>query len=228
MKYIWIILLLYSCHLFANNGTQHDKQTWGNITVSGKFDQKQQWLYWLEGQLRFGNDSDRLTQNMVRPGLGYALSEKLSLWAGYARIQTGYPLTRHPFIENRIWQQLLWVNNTDHYTVISRTRLEQRFLQNASKTAWRTRQLFKLALPLMNHSRLGIVGSEEVFWHKNNFIGRNGSGFDQNRLFAGLGYQLTAGMVMEAGYMNQYIRRFGVPNFVANIFAVNWLVDMDA
>jgi len=221
-------MLFYICQGYASPGTQHDWQTWTNITVTGKFNPEKPFLYWLENQERFGNESRNLTQTLLRSALGYAFSENLSVWIGYAFVRTGHPLTSNPFEENRIWQQLLWVNNTANYTFISRTRLEQRFLENAPKTAYRARQLLKIALPLMNHSKLGLVGSEEFFWHKNNFIGQNGSGFDQNRLFAGFGYQVTQGIVLEAGYMNQYIRRFDVPNFQANILSINLLVDMDA
>lgn len=83
--------------------------------------------YWLEGQERFGDDSTHLTLTLLRPGLGYALTENLSLWVGYAWVHAGHPLTPNTFEENRIWQQLLWIKRNHSLTFTSRTRMEQRF-----------------------------------------------------------------------------------------------------
>lgn len=210
--------------------TLDDFQTWFNLTAIGKFYKADKstsgFRYWLENQDRFGDSSTRITQVLLRPGLGYAINPELSLWVGYAWIRTGKPLTLNPFEENRIWEQLLWVKKLQYFTFTSRTRMEQRFLENNSKTAYRARQLIKFAIPLSTYSPWGVVSTDEVFWHKNNFIGRNSQGFDQNRFFIGMAYTFNTRFTMEMGYMNQYIRRFGVPNFFANILSTNFLLSL--
>lgn len=210
---------------------ERDFQSWLNATVTGSFSKKGQppshFKYWLEGQQRFGDDSSRLTQSMVRPGVGYSVTKNLSLWLGYAWVYTGHPLTTRPFAEDRIWQQLLWVKKNQYLTLTSRTRTEQRFLENNPKTAYRIRELIKLSIPWSIDSKFSVISSDELFWHKNNFVGTNSSGFDQNRLFLGLGYKVNPIVTTEIGYMNQYIRRFGVPNFLANILSVNFICAMD-
>lgn len=216
------LLLLHSATLFA--ATQDDFQTWLNLTAIGTF-QKQDKTpsnikYWLEGQERVGDDSTRSTQSLLRSGLGYSLTDNLSLWLGYAWVQTGYPLTSSPFAENRIWEQLLWMKTYSKFTLTSRTRMEQRFLENSPKTAYRARQMFKIGIPFKD-SKFSLVSSEEVFIHKNNFTGTASRGFDQNRAFIGFGYRFNPNLITEIGYMNQYIRRVGVPNFLANIASVN-------
>lgn len=229
IKSLWIIVTLCFWHLSAFCATQSDMQTWLNVTAVGKFhtDKTTSRLrYWLEGQERIGDDSRHVTQTMLRPGLGYALTENLSMWLGYGWIHTSYPLTNHPFEEDRIWQQLLWSKTNEYLTLTSRTRIEQRFLENNPKTAYRARQLLKISVPLKAHPNFSLVCSDEIFWHKNNFIGRNGRGFDQNRIFAGLGYQITPTVTTEIGYMNQYIHRFGVPNFLANIVSITFLLSL--
>ncbi|KTD24193.1 hypothetical protein Lmac_3066 [Legionella maceachernii] len=228
-----ILMLLGSWLLNGECATQRDFQVWPNLTAIGRFSHSDNTAFgrlrcWLEGQERIGDDSKRLTQTLLRPGLGYAVTPSLSLWLGYAWIHTNRPLTSSPFNENRIWQQLLWIKTTPHFTFTSRTRMEQRFFQNDpnnNKVAYRARQLMKIAIPLKYNSRLSAVGSDEVFWHKNNYIGRNGRGFDQNRLFVGLGYKINSNATTEIGYMNQYIRRYGVPNFLSNIVSINFFLN---
>ncbi len=202
--------------------TQHDLQSWLNGTAIGSFPNDTRLKYWLEGQQRIGNDISSPTQTLLRPGLGYAINSNTSLWVGYGWVYTGHPLTTTPFEENRIWQQLLWIKTTKYLTALSRTRMEQRFLENNAKTAFRARQLVKISVPLKAYSKYSVVSSDELFFHKNNFIGKNSRGFDQNRFFIGMGYQFNPTVITEIGYMNQYIRRFGVPNFLANIISINF------
>lgn len=209
--------------------TIHDFQTWFNLTTTGKIYSQDKVLsklrYWLEGQERLGDDSSRFTQTLLRPGIGYALTENLTLWIGYAWIATGQPITTNPFEEERMWQQLLWVKTYSAYTLTSRTRTEQRFLENTPKTAYRIRQLIKFSVPFKKNNPLRFVTSDEVFIHKNDFVGRNSRGFDQNRFFLGLGYQFNQKAATEIGYMNQYVRRVGVPNFQANILSINFFLN---
>lgn len=199
-----------------------DMQSWWSSTIVGaihKDNSITHFKYWLEGQDRFGDDSSRSSQRFVRPGLGYVLNETTSIWLGYAWIYTGVPLTKTPFVEQRIWQQLLWVKNYPQLTLSSRTRLEQRFLDNNPKTGWRVRQMIKMVSPLTNYPKLSVVGSDEVFWHKNNFVGQNNKGLDQNRFFIGLGYKINSSITIESGYLNQFIHRRAAPNFLANIIS---------
>ena len=209
---------------------ERDIQSWINLTATGSFKKNKasnHWRYWLEGQERFGDDSSRITQTLLRPGIGYAINANTSIWLGYAWVHTGAPLTNNPFTENRIWQQLLWVKTNQYLTFTSRTRTEQRFLENNSKTAFRARELIKLSIPWRRESKFSLVTSNELFWHKNNFVGRNSRGFDQNRIFIGFGYKLNPAINTEIGYMNQYIRRFNVPNFLANILSINFFLNLD-
>ncbi|WP_242604564.1 DUF2490 domain-containing protein [Legionella fairfieldensis] len=214
--------------------TERDFQSWLNLTVTGNFSKENtSWhafKYWLEGQERIGDDSSRFSQTLLRTGLGYSITRNTSIWLGYAWIHTGIPFTRVPFKENRIWQQLLWIKSNPHFTFSSRTRTEQQFfLEHRLKVAYRIRQLVKIMVPFQYYPHFSFVSHDEVFWHTNNFIGKNGRGFDQNRFFIGIGYKTHANAVFstEMGYMNQYIRRFEVPNFLSNILSINFFLNFD-
>ncbi len=230
LKYLSVVLLIFCYCQQGFATTKRDFQTWFNLTTTGNFNKESKafsrFKYWLEGQERIGDNSSRSSQEMLRTGLGYSLTDNTSLWLGYGWIHTSAPFTSTPFSENRIWQQLLWTKTNDFLTFTSRTRLEQRFLENNLKIAYRARQLAKLIVPLKMISKVSFVSTEELFWHQNNFAGRNTKGFDQNRFFIGLGYQLYPKTTTEIGYMNQYIRRVGNPNFCSNILAVNLIINL--
>lgn len=228
-KRLLLFLLILSIKTTVQCATYHDVQTWTNLTSVGTLCSKGATVnclkLWLEGQARFGDDITRLSQSMARVGLGYQITQNTSLWFGYAWIDTGWPLTQNPFIEDRIWQQLLWIKPYKYARVTNRIRTEQRFAPHFAKTAYRIREMLKMIAPLPLHEKWSLVSSDEIFWHKNNFIGNEGQGFDQNRFFLGVGYNFTPTIITEIGYMNQYIHRIGVPNFQAHIASLNLYIN---
>jgi hypothetical protein len=200
-----------------------DFQTWTNITANASFGLIDPGLtkfrFWLEGQGRFGNDSTTLSQGILRPGLGYSLADNLSLWLGYAVIPTMEPFTQNDFNENRIWQQVLWTPTTPFGPITSRTRFEQRFTR-APDVAYRARQMLRLAYPLDFAPGFMLVGWEEVFLNVNS-TGTFTAGFDQNRVFVGVGYNIDDHMRTEIGYMNQYIYRDTTADFMSHVLSLN-------
>ena len=153
--------LVFSSPTAADN-TVEDFQVWGNATALGNFGfinpqnpDLKKFRWWMEGQGRFGNDATQFTQSLIRPGLGYALTDKVVVWAGYAWAPTAEPLSiAHPFNEHRIWQQVTWADNFSFGRLSTRSRFEQRFFDHNAPIAGnddvghRFRQLVKLAVPM--------------------------------------------------------------------------------
>lgn len=219
-KLIALLLLLHLMPVYAT----HDVQIWSNITANGPLSKSHdKFRYWLESQGRFGDEVSRLSQFLVRPGLGYSITPNASLWLGYAWIYTTQPFATPAFEENRIWQQWLWIKHYDKVKYILRTRLEERFMPQNIRTAWRFRQLVKVDKPLAIHPKVSFVATEEVFIHLNNFTVLNNQGFDQNRFFVGLGYKIAPHTSLEGGYLNQAIRRINTSNFHGNYLSVSLL-----
>lgn len=209
--------------------TTEDFQTWGTITAIGslgvlKPDLKN-FKYWVEGQGRFGNDTSVFSQGILRTGLGVALNESTSAWLGYAWVPTDKPFTRNAFDENRIWQQLLWSQKYFLATVTSRSRLEQRFIPTGSDVGWRFRQLLKVSAPLTFAPSFSLVASDEYFVNINKTNWGADDGFDQNRAFAGIGFNFDKNTKTEVGYMNQYIRKAVGPDLMDHILSVNLLLN---
>lgn len=209
----------------VNAKTVDDFQTWANVTAIGSLSaidpSLQNFKYWLEGQGRFGNDTSRFSQGMLRTGLGYALNPNTSLWLGYAYIPTELPFTSKHFDEHRIWQQLLWSNKYEFGTLTSRSRFEQRYVEPGSEVGWRFRQLLKLSIPFSFAPDFSAVLANEYFVNINQTNWRADDGFDQNRVFTGVGYNFDKHIKTEIGYMNQYIRKNASPDRMSHILSVN-------
>lgn len=222
------LLLMISNSVFAHTAYDEDFQTWGNVTARGNFgsDGNSKFLWWLEGQGRFGADATRFAQGIIRPGVGYQLNEKTSVWLGYAWIPTSKPFAaRSPFNEHRIWQQLLWTDRFSFGVLQSRTRFEQRFFDIAGSTDVhnRFRQMFKLAIPIAEIPNLSFVVANEIFLNFNDVDMGFQSGFDQNRLFGGFAYRFSPMVTTEVGYLNQYLNRRNTsrPDSMQHILAVS-------
>lgn len=207
---IWKIVIC--CIIFfihtVSCAAENDFQIWTNTTAIGSISKKHpKFKYWLEYQARFGDDSSKLSQLLLRPGIGYQVLPTTSFWLGYAWIRTAQPFSTRPIEENRIWQQLLWSKRFSQVTGTLRSRLEERFIQDRNHTAWRYRQLFRLAYAIPNHEQLSLIAMDELFYHLNHFNIQRNVGLDQNRAFIGLGYKTTKVSTIELGYLNQYIKR---------------------
>lgn len=199
--------------IFATTGpaaaVDEDFRIWENVTATAKLGSidpsLEKWRLLLESQGRFRNDGTSADQALGRAGVGYALSDKASLWLGYAHIAT-FPQDAKTQHENRIWQQVLLTDKVAFGDLTSRTRLEQRFIQNVNPVEWRLRQFVRFSHPLWENAPLSLVLWDEVFVRLNSTTPSTRFGFDQNRGFAGLGYSFSEKARLEIGYMNQLIQ----------------------
>lgn len=212
-------VLLALCALPARADTD-DGQAWLNLTVQGPV--KGKLLAWAEVQGRFGDDVSRLSTSILRPGVGYQLSRDVSVWVGYARVTTHNPGA--DIGEDRIWQQVSWnAGQVLGGSFSTRTRLEQRLLENGTDTGWRLRQFVKYSRPFRKGGDTALVATSELFVALNDADWGARAGFDQIRNFAGVAFSVSPKARMEFGYLNQYINRPGPDDRVNHAAAVNLL-----
>lgn len=178
--------------------------------VSGKL------VTWLEVQPRFTAPADTL---ILRPALGVQLNPATQLLLGYALIDT-YPEDGPRRREHRIWQQaLLRLAGTPGEAVLmSRTRLEQRFVEGVSGDGWRLRQFLR-GQYWLDEDWSGIAVSE-VFVPLNDTRWGQRSGLEQMRNFIGVGRKLGPRFNLEAGYLNQRLIRSG-PDSTVHVLNIN-------
>ncbi len=201
------LLLAVVCGFFSATvlaSPDEDGRAWLNITAIGSLP-AENWHWYAEMQPRWREELSEFDQLIIRPAVFYTTSKQSSVWAGYARVVT-HPNGRANFDEDRIWQQFLHnFEPIQSVSIQSRTRLEQRFIENADDTGYRLRQMFRLTMPSKVSAQLTWVAYDEYFLNLNHTDYGARKGFDQNRAFAGLNWTFNPNLKMEVGYLNQYI-----------------------
>ncbi len=220
---IQVLLLLLLCQAAASAQSNTDGGAWFATFSRGEIGNDDSALrWWFDGHLRFVDDADGFTQSIVRPGVGYAIDDNVTAWAGYGWIRN-VPETVSAFDEHRLWQQLTWSHTCDWMTTGYRSRLEQRLLEPGDDTGLRFRQLVSWRQPIDCESRYTFVLWDELFLHLNDTDWGARSGFDQNRAFVGFGVKRDADSPcrVEIGYLNQRINRRGPDNLTNHLLSVN-------
>ena len=183
--------------------------------------------WWLDVQARFLDDSD-YDQGLIRPGIGYAIKDEITIWIGYAYVHSD-PTVGGDFDEHRVWQQFLWSTKFAPAGFQSRTRLEQRFVETGTDMGWRFRQLFRVTYPFDFEPRLGLAAYDELFFDLNDTDWGANAGFVQNRLFVGPSWKIDqkGRNTVEIGYLNQFFRNEGRSDKLNHIFSVNLLLNFN-
>ncbi len=214
----------WTSHLAAQ--TVHDAGQWSAIFAQGSIfadDEGENRLkWWFDGHFRLLDDAGGFNQSIVRPGLGWSLTERTTAWVGYGWIHTS-PISFDEFDEHRIWQQLTWSESYEPFKLALRSRLEQRFVETGDDTGWRFRQLIRLQHNLPAFPRLMLVSWDELFLNINDVDFGAESGFDQNRVFVGVGWKRRPenSWRIEIGYLNQVIYNPGGADRINHILSVN-------
>jgi len=160
---------------------------------------------WVEGQARFDDDWNHWYQGIVRTAIGYSISDRATIWAGYTWVPT-QNLGKNYVAQQDVWPAFRYVLPTDIGTLTFRTMVETNFIPgNGSDVRVRPRQLIRFMHPLEFEPRLSLIAWDEFFVRVNSTPKGGQSGFDQNRGFAGLGWTFNENFRTEAGYMNQYL-----------------------
>jgi hypothetical protein len=131
-----------------------------------------------------------------------------------------------PGDEHRPWQQLTWNIPVDGFTLVSRSRLEQRFVEDGSETGWRLRQFLRASRPFGADGRRYVTAYDEVFLELNDTRWGQRAGLRQNRAFAGIGWFIDGPRktAVEVGYLNQWVDRPGEDR-MNHILSINLFVN---
>ena len=212
------VAILANLFVFGTAMAQQD-QTWSGVFLSGKPKKESNLLIWFDGHARLRDGAQNLDTTIIRPGIGWRINDKLDLYTGYALI-TNYRDTGD-FKEQRLWQQANYpIITIGDAKITGRTRLEQRFRDNADGTGWRFRQFIRMGKPI-KASSFGLVASNETFLNLNSTAWGQKSGYDQNRLFLGASYQFNQKVRLEGGYLHHHInapKDISRDNLAINLF----------
>jgi hypothetical protein len=186
-----------------------DWGSWGQFVAEGSLQGVSPSLdktrIWVEGQSRWATDWTHWYQGMARTAIGYSLSDRATIWAGYTYLPTQN--VGKPFLgQQDLWPAFRYVLPLDNSgtTLTSRTMFETNFLRGVD-VRYRPRQMLRFLHPFAAEPRLSLIVWDEFFVRANTTPSGGNAGFDQNRAFAGFGWTVDKGLRAELGYLNQRI-----------------------
>ncbi len=199
----------------AAQGVDHAYQTWLGVFAQGP----------IAGRVVFQGDAHyRVHAHLspyvaiVRPGVGVQIARGMIVTVGYAWTPS-WPQADQAvgdFVdEHRAWEQ--WQYDlplaSGALRLQFRSRLEERIRPGVgSDVGVRFRQMARVTVPLGAAGRWLVTAWDEVFFGLNDTDWRQRQGFDQNRVFGGVGWWFAPGAArVEVGYFNHYVLRPGDP-----------------
>lgn len=184
---------------------------WGSVTLQGDFKflsdnsgKNFKWQVMDQGRTREDSPKGtRFTENLLFSQIGYQLNDNASLWMGYVHDWI-HPLNKPSYQENRPYQDFLWNQNLKDFKLLLRTRIEERINQASGEVGYRPRQFIQIShnLPFVNNLS-AYIGDEIFFYANKNTFGKRG--FSENRVLAGLSYQINAQTGLDLGYLGQFV-----------------------
>lgn len=186
------------------------------------------YLAFLELHPRTRGDNNKFSQAIVRPLLGYKVTKKLQLWAGYTWQGEYNDQTDFELATNDIMEQVQWIDNwTPQLNFQYRFRLEQRLFAHEDDVGHRMRHRVRFVYSIPD-SKAYLIALDELFVYFNDIeTGRLAhsvqSGVNQNRSYVGVGYKLAPFLNVDTGYQLQYVHNYGSPDLTNHV----WLTNMN-
>ena len=196
-----VCIVFISNNVKGQNPAENELGNWLMYFGTHKISEKYSLHY--ETQLRNYEIISNFNQLLPRVGLNYHIDESSIVTAGYAFIPTQNEFDKgwgkEMITENRIWEQFILRNSINRIKIRHRYRLEQRWVKAGDITTYknRARYMFSVKLPISKNeeSPLFISLYDEIF------LNISDNPFDQNRLFAALGFQVNKQMNIQLGYL---------------------------
>ncbi|AWW74323.1 hypothetical protein CD351_07780 [Erythrobacter sp. KY5] len=196
---------------------EEDFNIWTGQFIVLDLDKEGEWFVRGEAQERFTNDADRLGQLLLRSLVGYRISDRVSIGAGYAYILTD-PIGPVETNEHRFYQELniRLIETPGGITLDSRNRFEQRTFEEDGEVALRFRPFLQLRVPITDNNKL--VAYTEPFFALNETPLQD-DGLQIWRNFVGFSIPVAQGVEVVPGYLNQTVFRDGEnrADHVANV-----------
>ena len=196
-----LVLLIGSLTAHAQETAEDHWSAWYMYTGDNRVSERLS--VHTEAQLRYYRTTENLNQLVLRTALNYHIDPNTSASIGYGHIDTDPSFGEMPgevkVKENRIYGQFVMKSRLWEFQVGHRYRLEHRMLDFGEDTdnQQRARYQLQLTLPLTDTFFLSFY--DEVMINLQDDL------FDQNRLYAALGVNITWNSSLQIGYMrNQF------------------------
>lgn len=210
-RFLLVILLLGAIQVKAQTSGEEKLGNWLMYFGTNKLSDK--YSLHTEAQLRLFEPVGNFNQLLLRVGLNYHINQKSLVTLGYGYIPTA-TFEQEQFqassIEHRIWEQFILTNSIGRLFFEHRYRVEQRWISAALDDFYLNRLRYRLLVNIpLNHSAL-IDDTFFLSFYDEIFLNVTETPFDQNRLYAALGYKLNSALSVQTGYLRH---RLGNNNF---------------
>ena len=186
-----------------------DNMLWVGYYSMIKFNNR--WSLNSDFLFRTRNEIKNNFQTLLRTGLTYKINDKIDITAGFAHFR--FFITNNKTRgEWRPWQEVKISDQINKIKLTHRFRVEQRFNElvkndkstNEYQFNWRFRYRLDLKFPLMKEKEngnnlFGILGNELMINAGNTIVYNY---FDQNRLYAGLNFEVNKKVSLQMQYMH--------------------------
>jgi hypothetical protein len=231
---VWSLVAGAGSEVFASENTQQDFRLWAPVYLTVPLSTS--FLGYAEVNPRFGDDVSQLDQLILRTAVGYKLNDRWSVWQGYAWNTVYYKANDQPDFngEQRIYQQLSYkdklpfLETFPFVKLLSRSRLEERWIDHVSDTAFRARTMLRVDVPLPMIPSWSFVTYDEIFVNLNGVSGGPEAGFDQNRFFIGFNREFIKQFNVDLGYQMQIIntRKEEMVNQINNMILIQFWINL--
>jgi len=159
----------------------------------------------------------------VRLGAGYEFNKKFSIFGGAYWSSHFNPELDW---ENRLWEQATYTSQIGKLTLQNRLRLEQLQRAQYEGRSWRIRHQIRITYPISSSRNWYLIATEEPFFNLNAPENGPHPGFNQNRLFFGVGRRVNTCTRMEIGYLHQYKNNTDKPDLVNRVLLIQLSFDL--
>ena len=186
----------------AQQNPEDDLGNW--LIYNGTIRFSDRWSMFTEAQVRLWEVASNLNEWIVRASMHYDLSTQAMVGLGYAHAETS-PFENGPLrTENRLYQQFAvrhdWVRSLFEH----RYRLEQRWLEEAGNRSYSNRFRYRLQVTTPLNRETMEPGAHFINAYDEIFLNFDSERtFDQNRLYAAYGHQLTSDSNLQLGLLWQ-------------------------
>ncbi len=220
IRHVLLLFLLWASTARAQDELVHEPQAWFGVFSGGPLAGR--FVGWFDAHARFAFEPTKTTSILLRPGVGYRVRDDMTVFLGYLWAPV-WRDGRQTLDEHRLWQQWTWdIPFQSGARVQVRSRFEERLAQG--DVGLRFRQFVRAQTAPLLALRTILVIWDEVFLALNDTRFGQRAGFDQNRLFFGVGYPLTRQLRVEGGYFNQYLPRPAAPDPMRHAAMLNLYV----
>ena len=194
-----VVLIIITTTVFSQN---NKVGTWSLINT--EYYIKNKYFIWGEVQTRSQKVFSDFYYHELKAGIGYKPNQNITFLLGLGQYGTysndgnfKTPMLNHEF---RIWEQLALNNYFGPAKIEHRYRIEQRWRGGKYRNRFRYRFFPMVAInkPGIEKGAVFIAAYDEIF------LTDVGSHFERNRVFAGIGYQVSKPLMIQVGWLNQY------------------------